>query len=224
MNITSNNVGEILAMFSENCIDNDIYLTNSLIDSDVRKILDHVVSYEKSNESKCIRIRCVGFSTSQIVNVYRWFFQNPQRDDIRNVSLILNVLSIMKTYNTFDNSFFQCDDIFVNSIEQILDVKSEILDDIQHFCKDIGECYMSMLRSISKYEYSELDQYVDIPVLFKVIFDYVDILTLSGFLTNIEDTCQMTFKKYKFADKYVKQICRSCIIADTMISNFMSRK
>lgn len=51
--------------------------------------------------------------------------------DIRNASLILNLLNLIRPYNTFDDEFFKSENIMFNDIEQFLDLKMTFSDEIE---------------------------------------------------------------------------------------------
>jgi len=101
----------------------------------------------------------------------------------RNVSLLLNLLNILKNYNTFSDSFFNNDDVYINNIEQFLDLKTALHDEIQSLANVIATFYLSIIKSMTKNEYTMLDEYVDMPQFMHAFYSVVDLCTLSGILT-----------------------------------------
>lgn len=64
MNITFSNINDVLISSDAFNIDSDVHLSNSLSDTDIIRLLDHIVSCEKANANVCVHMHCNDFSTS----------------------------------------------------------------------------------------------------------------------------------------------------------------
>ena len=58
-----------------------------------------------------------------------------QYDNLADPLMLLNILNLVKVYNTLDDTYFQSEDIFVNSVEELLDLKLAIVPELKEFSK-----------------------------------------------------------------------------------------
>lgn len=102
------------------------------------------------------------------------------REDLKNPYMLLNIINLIKIYNTLDDSFFENDKIYISSIEDLLDIKLELRDEIEKFQKQLSIYFISLFKSFNKTQYEPLDKHIDLPDIYKNIIMSLDILTLSG--------------------------------------------
>ena len=135
----------------------EIVIKNNLSDSQISEIISSIIEYETQNLSINIKVRLDNFSTQQLIAIFNYIFNLDNFLSIRNISIIQNILTLIKTYNTFDDHFFLSDEIYLNSIEQFLDVKMALAQKITAFNFKLISCWLSLFKSANKFEYNELD-------------------------------------------------------------------
>ena len=118
-----------------------------------------------------------GLNVSLITEAIRY---SLTREDLRNPYMILNIINLIKIYNTLDDSFFNDSKIYVNSIEDLLDVKLDLTNELKKFQRQLSIYFISLFKSYNKFSYEPLDKHIELPEIYKNIILSLDILTLSG--------------------------------------------
>ena len=102
------------------------------------------------------------------------------REDLADPLMLLNILDLVKIYNTLDTSFFENPDVYVNSIEELLDLKLDLQEDLDKFTRQLSIYFISLFKSYNKTNYTPLDKHIPLPRIYKALFVTSDFLTLSG--------------------------------------------
>lgn len=103
-------------------------------------------------------------------------------DDLEDQLMILNILNLVKPFNTLDDTYFQAPDIYVNSIEELLDIKLNINAELKEFSKKLIMYFLGIFKSITKTVFTPAEEHVVLPNLFKTLFLLLDFTTLSTIL------------------------------------------
>lgn len=139
-------------------------------------ILKEIFDYEAETK-EIVYLNLKGLNTSLITEAVRY---SLTREDLRNPYMILNIINLIKIYNTLDDSFFENDKIYVNSIEDLLDVKLDLSEELKKFQRQLSIYFISLFKSYNKFSYEPLDKHIELPEIYKNIILSLDILTLSG--------------------------------------------
>lgn len=105
-----------------------------------------------------------------------------QYDNLDDPLMLLNILNLVKVYNTLDDTYFQSEDIFVNSVEELLDLKLAIVPELKEFSKKIAIYFFGLVKSYSKIAFTPADEHIELPNIFKQLFQLLDIATISSIL------------------------------------------
>ena len=200
---------------------NECIIDNNLDIIDILNIFDRIISFEKTDKDKNIKIHLKKLETSKLIEIFKYMFKNIL--EIRNISMLLNIINIAKTYNTFDDSFFENEDVFIDSIEQFLDVKLDLEDQITAFNQNLVEVFLSICRSSNKMEYSLLDDYEDLPLCYNIIFNSIDIMTICGIISTLDGKQTFNLKKYKNSFQIIDSIFSQYAIANKMITSILAK-
>lgn len=101
-------------------------------------------------------------------------------DNLSDPLLTLNIINLIKTYNSLSDEFFADENIYINSMEDFIDLKYEIQEELQAFIKQLSIYFISLFKSYNKLIYTPLDNHISLPIVYKNIFMATDLLTLSG--------------------------------------------
>lgn len=218
-NITQENLNQFDFSILKNL--DVLKLSNTLTTDQIIFVFQNVFVIETSDISLNIKIQIKNLPTEQLIKFYQHFMQYDNIKNTRNVSLLLNLLNILKNYNTFSDSFFNNDDVYINNIEQFLDLKTALHDEIQSLANVIATFYLSIIKSMTKNEYTMLDEYVDMPQFMHAFYSVVDLCTLSGILTQCSNTFQVNTIFIKNAKIYENRLTRNYKIAESLIYNLI---
>lgn len=116
-------------------------------------------------------------------------------DDLNDPLMLLNILNLVKVYNTLDDSYFQAEDIFVNSVEELLDLKLAIAPELKEFSKRIAVYFFGLVKSYSKIAFTPADEHIELPNIFKQLFQLLDLATISSILAKSSpfSTAEITY-------------------------------
>ena len=146
------------------------------IDKDtLLSVIKTVFDYEVENGPVFLNLK--GLPVSLITEAVKY---SLSREDLRDPYMLLNIINLIKIYNTLDDSFFENEKIYVSSIEDLLDVKLDLTSEIAEFQKKLSIFFISLFKSFNKTQYEPLDKHIDLPDIYRNIILSLDILTLSG--------------------------------------------
>lgn len=137
-------------------------------------------------------------------------------ENLENPSILFNVILLLKTYNSLNDAFFEDENVWFDSLEDFLDVKCELKQDIKGFNTKLAIYFISCLKSLGKFEYSFIDNPVEIPETFKNILTSIDIFTVSGILSNNNGYSDKDMKLIRNAYAYVSEIVSKMNMVDRM--------
>ncbi len=104
-----------------------------LTEKELISALEEIYVKEKdSNESTFIDIKPLPFDLKKAV--FKHALAYP---DLLNSYMILNIFNLIKGYNTFDDSFFENPSIYFNTLEEFLDIKTDLASEIDVFMKQL---------------------------------------------------------------------------------------
>lgn len=164
----------------------NIIISNSIDKSELLKFLEELFKIEKEltkQNKNNVFLRLKDLNTEKLADVFRLAMKT---EDLSDSLLILNLINLVKSYNSLDDSFFNNDEIYVKDIEDLVDLKIEIQPELQDFINKLSIYFLSMLKSYNKYSFTVLDEYQSLPNLYLTIFNSCDFLTLCSIFANAE--------------------------------------
>lgn len=192
---------------------------NNIHKDELLSLLTQIYDIEnKENYNDVIYLNLKGLSVDLLSDAIKY---SLTREDLKNPLMILNIINLIKIYNTLDDSFFENEDIYVSSIEELLDLKLSIGNELKQFIKQLSIYFVSLFKSYNKTSYSPLDNHIKLPSVYDRIFLSSDLLTLSGILsvspTFSTDECVYIEESLL----YISNIMRKNIMATGMINLFL---
>lgn len=111
-----------------------------------------------------------------------------KRETTINTKVILNIYNLIKTYNSFEDAFFAHPDIYFNTLEEYLDIRTDLMDELKEFSRRLIIYYLSCLKSLHVTEadtaYNNLKP---IPAVYQRILLVIDFFTLSKIMNKVEN-------------------------------------
>lgn len=103
-----------------------------------------------------------------------------QMENLKDPLMTLNIINLIKIYNTLDESFFSNEDNYFTCIDDLIDLKLLIRDELKAFSKKLSIYFISLFKSYNKLTYTPSDNIVKLPNIYRIILLSTDIMTLSG--------------------------------------------
>lgn len=151
---------------------------------DLLKIVETIINYESQDEHENVFLDLKQLDTEKLADVFRYALK---QENLNDPLLILNIINLIKVYNSLDDAFFQSPDIYFDSIEELLDLKLEISSELAEFTKKVSLYFISLFKSYNKFHYTMNDKHYKLPNIYKSIFLSTDLLTLSGIFADSEN-------------------------------------
>jgi hypothetical protein len=158
-----------------------ISFDGDLSDNDLKEVLrctDLILDEEEKEPEKRSNVyfNFKGFSTHDLTILFQHFLR---RETLINENIIVNINLLISGYNTLDDSMFSMSEIYVSDLEQFLDIKLELADDIKEVQTNTIKWYLACLKSMHRIELTYLDTPVKLPNLYRQIIASNTLLTLS---------------------------------------------
>lgn len=141
------------------------------------ELLKLVYDYEQRPKTKILFLNLKKLDTDLKADALKYALS---REDLKDPITSLNILNLIKIYNNLDDSFFENENVWVNSLEDLLDLKLLIHDELKAFIKQFSIYFLSLIKSYNKMIYTPLDTHIDLPQTYKTLFLSMDFMTASG--------------------------------------------
>lgn len=189
---------------------------DDVIVSQLETIYDLAKQYES-----VVGVNFKGCSVETITEAIKYALA---REDLSDPIMILNILNLIKIYNTLDDSFFENEDVYVSNIEELLDVKLALKDDLKKFIKQLSIYFISLFKSYNKTSYAPLDVHIDLPKIYETIILASDLLTLSGIFSISEpfNTNECVYINNNF--KYIETLLMKNAISTSFFNAFLEEQ
>ena len=145
-------------------------------------------------------------------------------EKLTNASIIFNIILLLKTYNTLEDDFFNNKNVYYSSLEDFLDIKNGLKYDIKELNTKLSIYFISIFRSLNKFEFSFIDNPVQIPELYKNILLSVDVFTIGGILSNNNGFTDKDMLMIKDSYGYVSEITTKIKTTDMLFGSIMEQK
>lgn len=143
------------------------------------------------------------------------------REDLRDALMLLNIINLVKIYNSLDDSFFKNKDIYVSSVEELLDLKLSIRKEIKEFSKKLSIYFISLIKSYNKVNFTPLDNHVKLPEIYSYIILSTDFLTLAGIFSTSEEFSTSECIYIDEAFKYISTLLTKNLMAIDFMDEFL---
>lgn len=143
----------------------------------IEKIIELCKFINSNSKYQELILNIKDVSTENKIEVFKYLFSNKE---LTNYSCIINVYNFIKAYNSLDDKFFNSRLVFVKTIEEFLDIKLALKDQIQQYIDDFTSWYLSLFMYVSKLDVNFLEKSEKLPNSYQVIINMADMVSLSG--------------------------------------------
>ena len=112
----------------------------------------------------------------------KWIINLDKADKVLDSILTLDVVNLIKGYTSCDDSFFQNENIIVNSMTELADLKRSLKGDIKLFVTQLSNCFLSIIRSASVTDFQPKDEPKKLSSIMHNLISMGDFITLSSIL------------------------------------------
>lgn len=103
-----------------------------------------------------------------------------KREDCCDAWMILNIINLIKLYNSLEEDFFEAETTYFDNVEEFVDAKLDLDEELQDFIKQLSIYFISLLKSYNKTFYTPSDKHIALANIYRIIFLSCDMATLCG--------------------------------------------
>ena len=189
-------------------------------EEEIKKTLKELFEYEDTLEKNSeVKLDLKDKNLDVIALVLREAMNN---DNLKNSQLILNIVCLLKTYLTFDSSFFESEDIYITSTIKLIDLKKKLKKEIESVSYRLGIYFISICKSLNKVEYTMLDSYKALPNLYHTILLTTDMITISSILCGVKEGSFSECILVRDANMYFNSIVSTYRLGNELMTNFLA--
>lgn len=112
-----------------------------------------------------------------------------KNNELRNPIFLMNVFCLVKGYNTFEEAYFEHEEVFLNDEVELLDIFDDLEDEIYQVTKQTAIYYLSMLKTCNLMEAVDANpKAVNLPYLYAYLFSLLDVTVLAKILSSVKDS------------------------------------
>lgn len=143
---------------------------------------------------------------------------------LKNPIFLQNVFCLIKGYNTFEEAYFEHEQVFLNDEVEFLDIFDDLEEEIKIVTRQVAEYYVSMLKTCNLVEAVENNpNAVEMENLYVYLFNSMDVTILAKVLSSVKDSSIWETKKIVLNSLgYLGQIAEKFIFTNTVMSLFGS--
>lgn len=150
--------------------------------------------------------------------------QALQTEDIKDPIFLSNIYCLLKGYNTFENVYFEHEQVFLNDEVEFLDIFDDLEAEIKTATHKLAEYYVSMIKTCNLVEGVENNpNAVEMEYLYKYMFSCMDVTILARVLSSIKDPAIWETKKIVLNSLgYLGAVAEKFVFTNSIIDLFGS--
>lgn len=143
---------------------------------------------------------------------------------LQNLVFLQNIFCLIKGYNTFEEAYFEHEQVFLNDEVEFLDIFDDLEEEIKNVTYQTAEYYVSMLKTCNLVEGVENNpNAVEMENLYIYLFNAMDVTILAKVLSSIKDSSVWETKKIVLNSLgYLGQIAEKFVFTNTVMDLFGS--
>ena len=205
-------------------ITDDEYLTIKIISTKNKTITDYlklIYEYENSIEKNNVLLDLKSLSLNELTEAIKY---SLSFEELNDAVMLLNIINLIKTYNNLEDLFFESKDVYFNNLEELLDLKLSLRNELKEFSKKLSIYFISLFKSYPKTSYTPTDVHIKLPKIFSNIILGTDLYTLSGIFSfsNTFDTKECVYIEEAF--KYISNLLMKNSISMAFFDAFAGEK
>lgn len=139
---------------------------------------------------------------------------------LKNPIFLMNVFCLVKGFNTFDEAYFNHEQVFLNDEVEFLDIFDDLEAEIKEVTYKLAEYYISMLKTCHLVEAVENNpNAVEIENMYTYLFDSVDVTIMARILSLVKDPLIWETKKIVINSLgYLGMIAEKFVFTNSMMN------
>ena len=140
------------------------------------------------------------------------------RETLVNNQLLANINVLVNGYNTLDDALFESPMILIKDVEQLLDLKLNLAQEIKAFQTKTIYWYLACLYSAHKVEYTYLDKTVKLPNVWRKFLMATNLMTISQMMSKADPVDTGNLPLVENAYPIIMELSANMSIASSILS------
>lgn len=138
---------------------------------------------------------------------------------LKNPIFLQNIFCLIKGYNTFEEAYFEHEQVFLNDEVEFLDIFDDLEEEIKAVTYQTAEYYVSMLKTCNLVEAVENNpNAVEMENIYVYLFNSMDVTILAKVLSSVKDSSIWETKKIVLNSLgYLGKISEKFIFTNTIM-------
>lgn len=141
-------------------------------------------------------------------------------ENLSNKIFLMNVFCLVKGYNTFDEAYFESEQVFLNDEVEFLDIFDDLEAEISSVTMKLAEYYVSMLKTCNLVEaVNNNPNAVEMEKLYVFLFSMLDVTIMAKILSSVKDPSIWETKKIVlYSLNYLGQMAEKFMFTNTILN------
>ena len=189
---------------------------------DLKQCLSKLWEYETDSEHT-IDILIKNLSYAHRREALRLALKTP---NLRNNIFLTNIFCLVKQSNTFEEAYFEHEQVFLNDEVELLDILDDLEVEIAEVTKNLAEYYVSILKTCHLVDAVENNpNAVKLENIYVFLFDCMDATMLAKVLSSVKDPSIWETKKIVIDGlNYLGSIANKFIFTNNILDLIFSMK
>lgn len=199
----------------------DITIKQNISEKSLIDLLNAIYTEEKIKEENkkrtLVLTRLKEISLENLIAAFRF---SLKEENINDPLMLLNIMSLIKINNELDDEFFIHKDVYFNTLEDLIDVKTELKEELKEFKKQLSIYFLSLIKTYSKLTFTYMDNVIDLPDTYSNLISSMDLFTLSGIFSSSPAINTENCVYIKNAQIYMLSLLSKNVIAMDFFNQF----
>lgn len=141
-------------------------------------------------------------------------------ENLSNKIFLMNVFCLIKGYNTFDEAYFENEQVFLNDEVEFLDIFDDLEEEINFVTTKLAEYYVSMLKTCNLVEaVNNNPNAVEMEKLYVFLFSMLDVTVMAKILSSVKDPSIWETKKIVlYSLNYLGQMAEKFMFTNSILN------
>ena len=159
-------------------IEKDVLLSTSKI------IYEYEKELFKNKEKINIIVHAKNLDTEKLE---AWFKMSLVDEDLCDPVMCLNIFDLIKNYNTLSEKFFENENVYINSIEQLLDIKLDLKEELSNVSTKLAIYFISLIKNANKIKFAVNDNIKKVETMYEIFMSFGDFFSMSNIVAQAKD-------------------------------------
>lgn len=220
------NLEQVFATFQvlpEQETEENVFVLEGLAGDKLLNVLDKIFDFEADWIEKD-GSNCFIFSTS-IKNLKTEdkmkaiLFAIGSADKMVDQWMTLNIYNLIKGYNTFADEYFEAEEIYFDSLVELMDVMGEFKDSKEYaeLIRNVSVYYLSIIKTIGITSGNKLEQAIVLPLMYQRLLYMSDFISLSNILNKSKDIKESDLVVVNGSYAFLLELSKRFIISNTFM-------